>query len=70
MGGEGRKGDRRFELFVFEVNAKDSLAVFFGREIDKKAAGKTTQAGVIQVERSIGGDHDEGGDIVHTVPFA
>ena len=70
LGREGGKGDGGVEELVFEVNLEDFLAVFFKREVDEEAAREAAKGGFVEVEGAVGGDHDEGGHVVHAVPFA
>ena len=70
MGSEGCKRDLRAEDFVLKVDSEDGFAVSFGGKIDEKAAWKAADGGFVKVERTVGGNHDEGGKFIHSVPFS
>lgn len=70
MGCECAKGDGWVEELVFEVDFEDFFAIFFDGKVDEKAARKAAERCFIEVERAVGGYHDERGHVIHTVPFA
>ena len=68
--GNGGDGDTRVKVFFFEMDAEYSLPISFGGKIDKKATWKSAQGGFVEIKRPVCGDHNEGGEIVHAIPFA
>ncbi len=70
LGGEVGEGDGGVEEFVFQVDPQDRFSVFLKGEIDEQSARQAAQAGFVEVEGSVCGDHDEGGCLPHAVPLA
>ena len=72
-GGLGREvggRDLGVEAFGFEVDLQDGFAVLLNGEVDEEAAGQSAEGGFVEIEGAVGGDHDEGGELRHAVPFA
>ena len=72
-GGLGREvgdGDFGVEDFGFEVDLQDCFPVRFRRQVDEQTAGEATEGGFVEVKGAVRGDHDEGGEFRHAVPFA
>ena len=70
LGREVGDGDVRVEEFGFEVDFQNGFSVFLRGEVDEEAAGQATKGGFVEVVGTVGGDHDEGGELSHAVPFA